>query len=103
MEFELTHTGQPSPGGQHPVRLVLRPAGGDGEILPVQEWRVEKVDGGALLVGSRAEFTGALPAGNYRITARLRGADNQLRLLRCQLGVQADRSPQRGPAQPVAR
>lgn len=103
LDFELTHTGLPLKGGQHPVRLVLRPTDGSDAILPVQEWRVEKVDGGALMVGSRPEFSGTLPAGHYRVTVRLRAPDGALRSLRCQLEVKPDGSAQRSSALLVAR
>lgn len=97
MEFELTHTGKPAKPDQFPIRLVLKSTAATA-ILPVQEWRVEKVDGGVFMIGSRADFTGTLPAGTYRVTARLRAADNTIRSLRCQIDVQADGSAQRSPA-----
>lgn len=98
MEFQLVQTAKPIAPDQHPIRLVLRTAGGGDGVLPVQEWRVERVNGTAFSVGSKAEFTGTLPAGSYRITARLRGADNVLRILRGQVEVTADGAAQTVPA-----
>ena len=101
MECELTHTAKPSKPDQYPIRLVLKAADATEGILPVQEWRVEKVEGGAFMVGSRAEFTGILPAGNYRVSARLRASDNSVRSIRCQIEVKADGSTQRSPGLPA--
>lgn len=103
MGFELTHTGKPLKAGDYPIRLILKSAEAADEILPVQEWRVEKADGGALLVGSRPEFSGTLRLGSYRVTARLRGSDNVLRSFRCQVDVKADASAERSPALPASR
>lgn len=97
LEFQLTRTAKPLKPDQNQIRLVLRKAGVNDAILPVQEWRVEKADGAAFMIGSRAEFTGSLPAGNYRITARLRGPDNVLRTVRGEIEVATDGSPQSSP------
>lgn len=103
LEFELTHTAKPTKPDQYPVRLVLKAGDAADTILPVQEWRVDKVDGGAFMIGSRAEFTGTLPAGSYRVSARLRAGDNPLRNVGCQIDVKSDGSAQRSPGLPATR
>ena len=102
LEFELTHTAQTSKPDQYPIRLILKSTGEASAILPVQEWRVEKVGGGAFMVGSRAEFTGVLPPGEYKITARVRAADGTAKNIRGNTEVKADASPVRSPASVAA-
>ena len=58
--------------------------------MPVSEWRVEKNDGGGLMVGAKTEFSTALSAGTYRITARLRADDGTTRNVRGNIEVKND-------------
>jgi len=90
VEFDLTHIGQPNRPGQFPVRLVLLSV--SGGVLPVHEWRVEKVDGSALVGGARPEFTGTLPAGLYKIVARVRADDGTVRTIRGNTEIKVDAS-----------
>jgi hypothetical protein len=95
LEFNLSHIGVPNRPGQFPVSLVLMgPAG----PLPVHEWRVEKVDGTAMVGGTRSEFTGTLSAGIYRVTARVRTTGGTIQSIRGNTEVKADASESRTPA-----
>src|SRR5439155_22449900 len=67
MEFELTPNGKAIKPDQFPIQLALRTVGEPRVVLPVHEWRVERTDGGVLLLGSRPEFTATLPSGVYKI------------------------------------
>jgi hypothetical protein len=96
LEFDLTHLGAPEHPGNFPVRLVLLSAG--GVPLPVFEWRMEKIDGSALMGGARPEFTGTLPAGTYKVVARIRVNDGSIRTIRGSTEVKADASTVRTSA-----
>ncbi|MSU59084.1 MAG: hypothetical protein EXS35_13110 [Pedosphaera sp.] len=100
LEFDLTHIGTPNRPGQFPIRLAL--LSDTGSALPVLEWRVEKTDGGALMVGSRAEFNAALPAGIYRVVARVRSDDGTTKNIRGNTEVKTDASAVRTPASAAA-
>jgi len=88
LELDLTHVGTPTRPGEFPIRLALLSA--SGATLPVSEWRVEKNDGGGLMVGAKTEFSTVLPAGIYRITARVRAADGTTRNVRGNTEVKTD-------------
>jgi hypothetical protein len=90
LEFDLTHIGTPERPGNFPVRLILLSA--NSAPLPVFEWRVEKADGTALMGGARPEFTGSLPAGVYKVVARIRADDGSIRTIRGSTEVKADAS-----------
>jgi hypothetical protein len=99
MEFELTHTGKPLKPDQFPIRLVLKSTDSSSAgILPVQEWRVEKENGGVFLIASRTDFTGELPVGVYNVTARLPVAGGTQNNVRGQLEIKSDGSSQRSAA-----
>jgi hypothetical protein len=100
LELDLVHIGAPGRPGQFPIRLTLLSS--SGSTLPVLEWRVEKTGGGALMVGSRAEFTAALPVGIYRVVARVRSDDGTTRNIRGDTEVKADASAIRTPASTAA-
>ena len=102
LEFELTHTANAAKPDQYPIRLILKSPGEATAILPVQEWRVEKVGGGAFMVGSRAEFTAVLPSGEYKITARVRANDGTTKNIRGNTEVKADASAVRSSASATA-
>jgi len=96
LELDLTHVGAPTRPGQFPIRLTLLSASGDP--LSVSEWRVEKTDGGGLMVGTKTEFSTVLPAGIYRITARVRAADGTTKNVRGTTEVKTDARAMRTPA-----
>ena len=96
LELDLTHVGVPKDPGQFPIRLTLLSATGD--TLPVIEWQVEKSNGGGLMVGAKAEFATVLPAGSYRITARVRTADGTVKKISSNTEVKTDASAMRTPA-----
>jgi hypothetical protein len=96
LELDLTHVGAPKEPGQFPIRLTLLSATGD--TLPVIEWQVEKSNGGGLMVGAKTEFATVLPAGNYRITARVRTDDGTVKKISSDTEVKTDASAMRTPA-----
>jgi hypothetical protein len=96
LELELTHVAGPTRPGQFPIRLTLLSAA--GTTLPVSEWRVEKTDGGGLMVGAKTEFSTVLPAGIYRVTARVPAADGTTRNVRGKTEVKTDARAMRTPA-----
>jgi hypothetical protein len=98
MEFELQPAGRSPKPDQIAIRLILKVTGESAEVLPVQEWRVDKVNGGAFMVGSHPEFTATLPAGTYKVLARARAEDGSLRSILGQVVVSADGQAQRSPA-----
>ena len=96
LELELTHVAVPTRPGQFPIRLTLLSAA--GTTLPVSEWRVEKTDGGGLMVGAKTEFSTVLPAGIYRVTARVPAADGTTKNVRGKTEIKADARTMRTPA-----
>ncbi len=99
LELDLTHVGAPTRPGQFPIRLVLLSA--SGAILPVSEWRVEKTGGGGLMVGAKPEFSTDLPAGIYRIAARVRSDDGTTRNVSGDTEIKNDARALRTPARVV--
>jgi hypothetical protein len=86
-ELELTHVGASPQSGQFPIRLALLSA---GTAVSVSEWRVESTKGSGLMVSAKPEFSTVLPAGVYRVTARVRGADGTARNVRGETEVKTD-------------
>ena len=60
------------------VRLKVHRTGNATGRLQVQQWRVEREDGAILLFGQEQEFLRQLPAGKYRVEARLTGEGKDL-------------------------
>ncbi|MBM3881817.1 MAG: hypothetical protein FJ387_19180 [Verrucomicrobia bacterium] len=72
LTFELMNTAGTSRNNQVEVQMSLRADGNPAAPLPVEEWRVERVDRAVLVFGQRPEFKGLLPPGTYKITAKVR-------------------------------
>ncbi len=96
LQLDLAYVGSPKEPGQFPIRLTLLSA--SGAMLAVSEWRVEKTDGGGLMIGAKPEFSSTLPAGNYRVTARVRAEDGTVKTVRGNIDIRMDAGAIRTPA-----
>ena len=98
LEFEVAASETPSKPGEFSVTITLRAGAGSTNTIPVAEWRVERADRAALMLGARPEFTGTLLPGSHQITARYKDPKGALRTVRGDLAIGGAAKTQRIPA-----
>ena len=72
MVMEATKTARPTRDNQVEVKFRVLLLSDPGAALQVQQWRVEREDGGALVFAQGQEFNRSLPTGRYRIHVKAR-------------------------------
>lgn len=97
-EFEVAASETPSKPGEFSVTITLRDGAGSTNSIPVAEWRVERADRAALMLGARPEFTGTLLPGSHQLTARYKDPKGALRTVRGDLAIGGTAKTQRIPA-----
>ena len=78
--IEAARTSRPAAEDLIEVRLRVRRTDNTGAPPQVQHWRVEREDGAVLLFGQDKEFKRQLPAGKYKVEAKLKGEGDNLPL-----------------------
>lgn len=74
--LEAARTARPASGQQLEVQLKVKWAA-DQPVPPrVQQWRIESEDGAILCFGQSQEFKRELPAGRYKVTAKVQRLPN---------------------------
>ncbi len=72
--LEAWRTGSTASGAQAEVQINVKWAAGEGAHPQVQQWRVESDDGAVMCYGLTQEFKRELPAGSYKVTAKVQRA-----------------------------
>jgi hypothetical protein len=77
LAIEAARTARPPANDLVEVQMKIRRTDNAASQSQVQQWRVEREDGAILLFGQDQDFKRELPAGNYKVEARLKvGGDN---------------------------
>jgi len=70
--LEAARTARPPNNDQTEVQLKARSNDGSAATLQVQQWRIEREDGAILCFGQEQAFKRELPAGRYKVEAKVR-------------------------------
>jgi hypothetical protein len=78
LAIEAVRTARPAANDLVEVQLRVRRTDNTTAPVQVQHWRVEREDGAVLLFGQEKEFKRELPAGKYKVEAKLKGEGDNL-------------------------